>query len=91
MLEQEGLAARFAGLRPTLPPRDLDQARAVIAPYLDRATYPQQFSALYGDEAAVSVGYAPLGLPLRAGLEVALADAIAAGRDPAAAFASGPD
>jgi hypothetical protein len=84
MLVQEGLAARFAGQRPTLPPEALDRARAAIAPLLDEATYPQQFGALYGDEAAVSVGYAPLGLPSRAGFAVALADAIAAGADPAA-------
>jgi hypothetical protein len=86
MLEQEGLAALFAGRRPTLSPEALERARAAIAPYLDQATYPQQFGALYGDEAAVSVGYPPLGLPARAGFQVALADAVAARRDPVTAM-----
>ncbi|HEX2326926.1 MAG TPA: hypothetical protein VHQ00_16120 [Chloroflexota bacterium] len=91
MLEQEGLAACFAGRRPVLPPETIERARAVIAPYLDEATYPQQFSALYGDEAAVSVGYAALGLPPRAGFEVALAAAAGAGRDPLGTLAAPRD
>jgi hypothetical protein len=89
-LAQEGLAAAFAGSRPTLPATDLDRARATIAPLLDAAPYPQQFAALYGDEAAVSVGYPPLGLAPRSGFQVALADALAAGRDPVAVLVAGP-
>ncbi|HEX2032572.1 MAG TPA: hypothetical protein VHS99_00165 [Chloroflexota bacterium] len=88
MLEQEGLAGVFAGSRPALPADALAGARAVIAPYLDTTDYAQQFAALYGDEAAVSVGYSPLGLPPRAGFQVALADAGGAGRDPVAVLAA---
>jgi hypothetical protein len=39
---------------------------------------------MYGDEAAISVGYPPLGLSPRAGFQVALADALAERRDPVA-------
>lgn len=84
MLAQEGHAAVFAGAQLTLPPDALDRARAVIAPFLDTTNYAQQFAAFYGDAAAVSVGYPPLGLPTRAGFELALADALTAGRDPVA-------
>jgi hypothetical protein len=90
MLEQEGRAAAFAGARPGLPPAAIAAARATLAPYLDEATYPQRFAALYGDAAAVSVGYAPLGLPPRAGFEVALEDALAGGDDPVAALLGSP-
>lgn len=87
MLEQEGHAAVFAGGHPTLPLDALDRARAVTTPFLDTAVYAQQFATFYGDAAAVSVGYRPLGLPPRAGFEVALADARAARRDPVAVLA----
>jgi hypothetical protein len=85
MLAQEGLAASFASATPALPPDAIDRARTVIAPHLDAsasAHYPTVFSCLYGDDAATAVGYATLGLPPRAGFEVALADAPADARVP---------
>jgi len=47
------------------------------------------FAAMYGDMAAEQLGYPPLGLPPRAGFEVALADALARRRDPIAALQPG--
>ena len=40
-------------------------------------TYPLAFASMYGDAAADQLGYRPLGLPPRAGFEVAVADALA--------------
>ena len=75
MLEQEGLAARFAGRGDSLPAAQLETARRVIDA-LDRAAapYPTIFAALYGDAAGIELGYTPLGLPPRAGFAVAMAD-----------------
>jgi hypothetical protein len=87
MLEQEGLAGVFAGARPTLAGAVLAAARAVIAPLTDDKTpYPVIFACLYGDAAAEQLGYHPLGLPPRAGFEVALADALERRLDPLAAL-----
>jgi hypothetical protein len=86
MLEQEGLAAVFAGGRPTLPPAQLSAARAVIGPVGADPPYPTVFAAMYGDAAAEQLGYRPLGLPARAGFEVALADALDRRRDAVAAL-----
>jgi len=47
----------------------------VIQPYLDTTDYPTLFACLYGDEAAKSVGYPPLGLSERAGFALALEEA----------------
>jgi hypothetical protein len=87
MLEQEGLAGVFAGSRAMLAGVALARAREVIAPLTsDRTAYPQIFACLYGDEAAEQLGYRPLGLPARAGFEVALADAFERRLDPIAAL-----
>jgi hypothetical protein len=45
---------------------------------------------MYGDAAAEQLGYPPLGLPARAGFEIALADALARRRDPLAALKRSP-
>jgi hypothetical protein len=87
MLQQEGLAARFANQLPTLTPEALDQARRLLAGLdRERAPYPTIFAALYGDAAATALGYPALGLPPRAGFEVAIADER---RDPIEVLASG--
>jgi hypothetical protein len=86
MLAQEGLAAAFAGAFPSLPADELARARDIIRSHLDETSFPVAFAAMYGDEAAISVGYPPLGLPPRAGFQVALADALAERRDPVAAL-----
>lgn len=54
---------------------ELEYAREVIAPNLDSKDYPIIITSLFGDVAAASLGYAPLGLSERAGLALALRDA----------------
>lgn len=82
MMRQEGCSGLFAEAEPALDAEELAYSRAVIAPHRGTLEYPVQFACLYGDEAAKSVGYAPLGLSGRAGFEVALADALESGLDP---------
>jgi hypothetical protein len=84
MLRQEAWVARFAGLPVPDAAEDVAAHRERIAPYLDTGAYPEAFACIYGDEAAVSVGYAPLGLPAWAGFTVARADAAAEPADPVA-------
>jgi hypothetical protein len=76
MMRQEGFAARFAGRVLTLETADLEYSRAVMHEYLDSLHVPTQFACLYGDEAAISVGYPPLGFSVRAGFEIGLAWAL---------------
>ena len=80
-MDQEGLAAVFAGYAPRLAGQALADARAVIKGLGEDPPYPIVFAALYGDQAAQELGYAALGLPPRAGFEVAAADAIEQARD----------
>jgi hypothetical protein len=82
MLEQEGLAGVFAGASPVLDTDQLRRATTLIEQLeVDTAPYPVIFSAMYGDAAAEQLGYQPLGLPPRAGFEVAAGQAFAAGGD----------
>ena len=70
MMRQEGLALAFAGaIEPYLDADDLAYTREVIQPYLDSEHFPTIFACLYGDEAAKSVGYEPLGLSTNWGLK----------------------
>jgi hypothetical protein len=88
-MAQEGRAATFAGAPgPALEADDLAYSREVIAPHLESDHKPTIFACLYGDEAARSVGYSPLGLSARAGFAVALADTRAASVSPEAALAA---
>lgn len=76
MMTQEGLAAFFAGAQePSLDAEDLAYTREVIKPYLDATLFSSIFACLYGDEAAQSVGYEPIGLSARAGYAMALDEA----------------
>jgi hypothetical protein len=75
-MQQEGRAMAFAGKVPILSDEDIAYTRHVIAPLLDTNSYVLSFAALLGDEAARSMGYEPLGVSPRAGLEVALVDAL---------------
>ena len=84
MLDQEGLAGVFAGATPTLWGEALAHARAIVNRDPDTALYPETFACLYGDAAAEQLGYRPLGVPPRAGFEVALAQALEQRRDPVA-------
>jgi hypothetical protein len=79
MMEQEGAVAAFAGFKPRYDDEEQDYNRHVIEPLLDSADYPTQIAALYGDSAASSLGYAPLGLSENAGFDLALASALATG------------
>jgi hypothetical protein len=68
----EGLAALFAGIHePQLDLDDLAYTAEVIQAYRDTHDYPTIFTCLFGDGAARSVGYPPLGLSPRAGLALA--------------------
>ena len=74
-MAQEGGAAAFAGISLALNADELEYTRAVVRPHLDTTAFPTVFACLYGDEAARSVGYAPLGLSQNAGFALALHDA----------------
>ena len=75
MLAQEGFAMAQAGCtEPVLDADDLAYTREVIRPYLDTKDYSTIIACLFGDEAARSLGYAPLGLSERAGFALALHD-----------------
>jgi hypothetical protein len=78
ILAQEGRVMALAGCAcPALASGALTRSREIIAPHLnaDATDLPSVISCLFGDDAAVSLGYAPLGLPPRAGLALALHDA----------------
>ena len=73
MLAQEGFAMAQAGCtEPALDGDDLAYTREVIRPYLDTKDYSTIIACLFGDEAARSLGYAPVGLSARAGFALAL-------------------
>ena len=72
MLAQESYAQTRAGVAPWLDEDDLAYTAEVIAPYLDAKDLPTQMVCIFGDAAAHSLGYAPLGLSKRAGLAWAL-------------------
>lgn len=80
MMAQEGYAMALAGCsRPTpgeaLDDDELEYTREVIAPHPDTKDYPLVMTSLFGDVAAASLGYTPLGLSERAGFALALCDA----------------
>ena len=76
MMAQEGYAMAMADCsKPFLDDEELQYAREVIAPHLDTKDYPLIMTTLFGDVAAASLGYAPLGLSERAGFALALRDA----------------
>lgn len=75
MMTQEGEAAAFAGMQGTLDADKLDYTRTVVTPHLETTAFPVAFACLYGDAAARSVGYEPLGLGKDAGFALALHDA----------------
>ncbi|HEU0173142.1 MAG TPA: hypothetical protein VFV58_02675 [Blastocatellia bacterium] len=76
IMAQEGYAMAMAGCsKPSLDDDELDYAREVIAPSLDTRDYPVIITSLFGDVAAASLGYTPLGLSERAGFALALHEA----------------
>ena len=81
MLEQEGYAMARAGCTsPALDDDDLEYTRTVIAPHLDAHDRATVIPCLFGDAAAIALGYPPQGLSDRAGFALALSNARAAAR-----------
>ena len=76
MLAQEGYAMAVAGCTGlAITSDDLTYTREVITPHLNARDRPTLMACLFGDAAARSLGYRPLGLSERAGLALALHDA----------------
>jgi hypothetical protein len=75
MMRQEGLALKFAGAKLHLDSDELSYTQLVLETYRKSDHYATNFAALYGDEAARGVGYAPLGLAANAGFALALSEA----------------
>src|SRR5262245_7224127 len=76
LMAQEGYAMAMAGCsKPSLDEDELEYTRGVIARHLDTKDYPLVMTSLFGDVAAASLGYAPLGVSERAGFALALHDA----------------
>lgn len=84
LLRQEGLAAAFAGARPALAGDELELVRLELAAQLERSDFATLFPLMYGDPPAERAGMPIRGLPLRAGFELGLAQARAAGIEPEA-------
>ncbi|MEM8860206.1 MAG: hypothetical protein AAGD96_17910, partial [Chloroflexota bacterium] len=76
IMTQEGYAQSCAGLTPTLTQEDLQYTQEVLAPYFANEDQPTLIAALYGDHSAGELGYPKLGLSPRAGLDLALAQAL---------------
>jgi len=78
MLAQEGYAtARARCTTPSLDTEDLAYTRSVIEPHLSATARSIVIPCLFGDPAAIALGYLPQGLSDRAGLALARHDAIA--------------
>jgi hypothetical protein len=75
-MRQEGHVLASVTTKQWLSEDDLVYSREVIQPFLGSTEKPVQVACLYGNEAAKSVGYQPLGLSHRAGFAVALEDAL---------------
>lgn len=91
VLRLVGTRDHFAAIRPTLPSGALVAARRIIAAHLRApAKSPAAFACMFGDEAANKWGLARLGLPVRAGFEVALSQAAASGKTPESQLAGNP-
>ncbi|MGF1568973.1 MAG: hypothetical protein ACFCVD_13040 [Nodosilinea sp.] len=74
MLTQEGYAMAMAGCTQIdHDANNITYTREIITPYRSAQDYPTILVCLFGDCAAYSLGYKPLGLSDRAGLELALA------------------
>ena len=78
-MAQEGAALRFggglfAGQPLSLEPDELTYTRQVLKPLCQSVHWPTIFAALYGDEAAIEVGFPPLGVGKLAGFGVGMWD-----------------
>ena len=80
LLDQEGVCMFAAGYDKIMIDSDeIAYTRAVIDPYLEADDMAIGVACLFGDGAARSLGFKPLGLSRNAGLELALHDSIAKG------------
>ena len=78
-LAQEGEVMRAAGCTsPTLDAEELAYIREIIRPHLEATDLPTAIVHLFGDPAAHSLGYRPVGLSRWAGLALSLHDTLAA-------------
>jgi hypothetical protein len=76
MLTQEGQVMALAGCSgPTLDAEDIVYTREVLAPFLDAEDMRTCIECLFGDAAARTLGFTPMGLSPWAGLALALHDA----------------
>ena len=82
MLTLEGLTGNFSGATTPTDEEGVLRTRTIIAPLLDATAQPTAIACLYGDEAAISIGYPPLGIPAWGGLGLATATAQAQRWDP---------
>jgi hypothetical protein len=77
LMRQEGTVMARAGCTtPSLEPEDLEYTRAVLEPFLDTTDMRTGVECLYGDAAGRTLGFTPRGLSDRAGLSLALHDAL---------------
>ena len=76
IMAQEGYVQSQAGLFPRIDVDDLAYTKEVLEPYFANEDQPTLVAALYGDPAAEELGYPKLGLSPKAGLELALAQAL---------------
>ncbi len=91
MLMLEGLMSVFADAAIEREPAEVGKTRAILARHLDDTARPTVFACFYGDEAAASVGYPPLGVPPWGGFAVAAAAARAQRWEPLRAIATPPE
>jgi hypothetical protein len=83
MLRQEGLAARFAGVAAVAVDAE---SEAVVRSHLDTRDYPTLVACLYGDPAAATLGYGPVGASTDAALRFAASEAFLGNDDPVTAL-----
>jgi hypothetical protein len=78
LMRQEGHVMAQAGCsRPSLDAQDLEYTRWVLEPFLDATDMRTAIECLFGDTAGRTLGFTPQGLSHRAGLALALHDALA--------------
>jgi hypothetical protein len=75
-MAQEGYSMAMAGCRSLrLNPEEIAATREIIQPFLETRDMRTGVECLFGDEAAISLGFTPRGLQDRAGFALALQDA----------------
>ena len=81
-MAQEGYAMAMAGCKaPHLNAAEIAATREIIQPFLETRDMRTGVECLFGDEAALSLGFTPRGLQDRAGFALALQDAADLARD----------